>query len=248
MKEPTRLREDSRVPAEARALLGPARATAALPRAVRERSAARLDRALVLPAAAGVFFWLKGIALATGVVLVGVVVPHVLTTLRPTVQASSPQTPSIERAPVARALPLPRVEATVAVVPPATTTAITSPPTPAPAQVLPTPALLASGGVAAPVPSVAPVDSLTREAAMLEQARAAMARDPNAALVLLDAHRAEFPQGELAMERELVAVDALTRLGRTADARTRGEALLPAARGSIYEARLVALLRALQRH
>jgi hypothetical protein len=40
------------------------------------------------------------------------------------------------------------------------------------------------------------------------------------------------------MEREMVAIDALRRLGRTGDARARAEAMLSRARGSLYEERV----------
>jgi hypothetical protein len=86
---------------------------------------------------------------------------------------------------------------------------------------------------------------LAREAAMLEQARAALNRNPGAALAIADRHAATFPDGSLGMERELLAVQALQRLGRVAEARSRGLRLLEQARGSIYEQRVNALLDAL---
>jgi hypothetical protein len=86
------------------------------------------------------------------------------------------------------------------------------------------------------------VDSLAREAAMLEAARGLLDRDPAGALARLDRHAATFPAATLAIERELLAVDALQRLGRTREAQARGAALLEQARGSIYEDRVRALL------
>jgi hypothetical protein len=48
----------------------------------------------------------------------------------------------------------------------------------------------------------------------------------------------------MGMERELVAVDALIRLGRRDEARTRAEALRVRAAGSLYEERVRKLLDA----
>jgi hypothetical protein len=86
-------------------------------------------------------------------------------------------------------------------------------------------------------------DLLAREAALLEAARAALAADPAHALAEANAHAREFPTGQLATERELVAVEALVRLGNRADARARGDALLQRDPRGIYRDRVQALLR-----
>jgi hypothetical protein len=97
---------------------------------------------------------------------------------------------------------------------------------------------------AAPPPRGAPsADSLAREAAMLEEARSLLERDPGAALAALDRYASVFPSGSLGIERELLAVSALRRLGRAREAQARGAALLQQARGSIYEERVRALLQ-----
>jgi len=85
-------------------------------------------------------------------------------------------------------------------------------------------------------------DSLAREAALLERARASLNSSPAQALSLADQHARAFPTGKLSLERELVAVDALRRLGQPRAARARGEALLRLASGSIYEDRVRHLL------
>jgi hypothetical protein len=87
------------------------------------------------------------------------------------------------------------------------------------------------------------MDALAREAAMLEEARALLDRDPGGALGALDRYAAAFPSGSLGIERELLAVAALRKLGRDREAQTRGAALLERARGSIYEERVTALLK-----
>ncbi|WP_437720267.1 hypothetical protein [Sorangium sp. So ce861] len=79
---------------------------------------------------------------------------------------------------------------------------------------------------AAPRAALLERDELLREAGRLAEVRAALARSPEAPLDLLDEHRAEFPDGRLAAERELVAIDALLRSGRAGGARARAEAFL----------------------
>jgi RNA polymerase sigma-70 factor (ECF subfamily) len=88
--------------------------------------------------------------------------------------------------------------------------------------------------VAAPVavpPPTAPgagagaVNPLDREVALLGRAQALLDRDPAAALAQLDAHAAQFPLGEMAAERDYLAVRALLRLGRRREAATRADAL-----------------------
>jgi len=59
------------------------------------------------------------------------------------------------------------------------------------------------------------------EAQLLTEAHAALTGDAAQALRLADQHRARFPRGALAAERELLAVRALEQLDRQAEARTR---------------------------
>jgi hypothetical protein len=76
------------------------------------------------------------------------------------------------------------------------------------------------------------------EFGLLWQARVKIRRDPAGALALLDAHAGRFANGQLAPEREVLAVEALRALGRTdeAEARLRGfRAKYP---GSIHLRRL----------
>jgi len=227
MSEPKRMRDDVSASAEARRLLRPALSTRPLPKSVRERSAARLDRVLIMPAAASLMLWLKGIALATGAVLLFVAAPVLLRrgSSTPAPVAAGP----IAARPASRPSPL------------APTTSHSAEPLAAPTASDPRPLR----GPWPPPPLAPPRvdgDSLAREAAMLEHARAVLDQSPAVTLERLEAHRTEFPSGELAMERELLAIDALSRLGRSAEARARGEAMLQAAPGSIYDARVRAIL------
>ena len=81
-------------------------------------------------------------------------------------------------------------------------------------------------------------DTLSREVALLERAGALSRPDGEAALAVLNEHVRRFPNGKLRVERELLALDTLERLGRRAEARARAAELLISARGTIYEARV----------
>ncbi|UQA56754.1 tetratricopeptide repeat protein [Polyangium aurulentum] len=75
-------------------------------------------------------------------------------------------------------------------------------------------------------PAALDTDALLREAELLEKARTGVARDPEGALRALDGHRASFPAGQLTAEREYLAIDALSRLGRHDEARARAKAFV----------------------
>lgn len=61
------------------------------------------------------------------------------------------------------------------------------------------------------------------EDAMLEQARRALGSDPRRALALTREHETTYPGGVLAQEREVIAIEALRRLGRADEAARRLE-------------------------
>jgi hypothetical protein len=200
-------------------------------REARARSAARVDRLVAVPVAAGVVIWLKGVAIAAGL---GVVTVVTVTRVLPALQGA----PSKAVAPVSAGTTSSHRSVEI--------------PAPPPVTVIPTPTAIST---ATPTPTATPTaiptstptastdnDGLAREVALLEKARGALDRDPSSTLAMLDVHAAEFPNGTLSMERELLAVDALRRLGRVADAKARGEALLGRARGSIYERRVKGML------
>ncbi|MCA9648241.1 MAG: hypothetical protein H6718_00870 [Polyangiaceae bacterium] len=64
---------------------------------------------------------------------------------------------------------------------------------------------------------------LLEESRLLSAARAALATDPKKALALTEQHRAKFPQGTLAQEREVIAIQALGKLGNKKDADQRAD-------------------------
>lgn len=91
---------------------------------------------------------------------------------------------------------------------------------PAPVVVAPEPVKVA------PKPVVAvkkpAVDTLGRERVLLDVARTALnSKDTVKALAAVDAHRSEFPSGQLVEEREALAVQVLLKAGRKDEAQTR---------------------------
>jgi hypothetical protein len=70
------------------------------------------------------------------------------------------------------------------------------------------------------------------------EARRALPSDPARALELADNHRALYPRGLLAQEREMIAIDALESLGREAAARARALTFLRRWADTSYAAQL----------
>jgi hypothetical protein len=77
---------------------------------------------------------------------------------------------------------------------------------------------------------------------LIAAARRAVKARPARALALTARHLARFPRGQLAQEREVLAVEALVRLERRAAACARAARLLAAAPHSSYRLRLRGLL------
>jgi hypothetical protein len=231
MSRPVRFREDASAPDDVRALLRAAGRSRPLTDDMRARSAARIDRLAAVPAAAGLLLWLKGVAIAAGLGIVGVgVVMRVLpaTHAGPVKPMATGMGATASRGAVE--IPAPPPVRTTATSTPTSTSTSTSTPTPTPTSTS---------------TASSESDLLAREVVLLEKARGSLDRDPASSLATLEAHAAEFPTGTLRMERELLAVDALRRLGRFTGARARGEALLARAPGSIYEERVRAILASL---
>ncbi len=66
---------------------------------------------------------------------------------------------------------------------------------------------------------------LAAERRLLDSARSALVgSDPEHALSLLDAHRAQFPRGLLSEERDALSIQALVKAGRNEEARARARA------------------------
>ncbi len=76
------------------------------------------------------------------------------------------------------------------------------------------------------------------EAELLRQAQAALAQHPAQALALTRQHSSRFPRGALTQEREVIAIEALERLGRKRAAADRALAFEKSYRGSVHQSRL----------
>ncbi|MFO0592662.1 MAG: hypothetical protein U0441_34275 [Polyangiaceae bacterium] len=229
MSEPRRLRDDASD--DVRALLRAVPPSRSMSAAEVDRSRARLAGAVTAAAVAGGLSWFSGAAFGAGL---GVVV-GVASLFAPPWFAQEPPAPSA-------------VPASVAVAPPSTLAPApaqaTSTPEPSVSPVrAPTPGIV---GASTGAPSAAPsssVDALAEEAALLDRARAALGT-PASALRITEEHASRFPRGKLGMEREMIAIEALRRLGRGAESRARAESLLARAKGSLYEDRLRKMLEA----
>jgi hypothetical protein len=83
-------------------------------------------------------------------------------------------------------------------------------------------ALAVEAPAAVAVPQRAPVpDVELSEAEILLAARRSLVADPAAALSAVNQHERRFPSGRLVEEREVLAIEALRNLGRTAEMETR---------------------------
>jgi len=84
--------------------------------------------------------------------------------------------------------------------------------------------------------------SIADEAKLLELARTQLGQDPARALEFVQRHLQLYPDGQLSAERELIAVEALLRLGRRPEAEQRAAPRLQQAPDSLYARRLRKLL------
>jgi hypothetical protein len=93
------------------------------------------------------------------------------------------------------------------------------------------PSVAPSAPVQAPAPQVRAVATPLRdshvstpanEATLLDQARLLLPTEPRRALALTQEHAKRFPRSVLAQEREVIAIQALSRLGKTDAAKKRG--------------------------
>lgn len=87
-----------------------------------------------------------------------------------------------------------------------------------------------------------PATDISEEARLLETARGSLASDPAFALAVVQHHELKYPNGQLSAEREFIAVDALLRLGRRAEAERRAGPSLTRDPEGLYAKRLRQLL------
>jgi hypothetical protein len=109
------------------------------------------------------------------------------------------------------------------------------PPAGAPAPEPPTPSAASARAVIPP--AFRPAET---EAEYLERARGALGKSPALALALANQHRSRFPYGVLAQEREVIAIEALKRLGRSAEAERRSSDFASRYPNSAYRKKLEA--------
>jgi hypothetical protein len=100
------------------------------------------------------------------------------------------------------------------------------------------PAPGAPSASSAPRPTAGAARPAETEAELLERARNALSANPARALALTEQHRAHFPAGVLAQEREVIAIQALKRLGRTDEAAERSAAFARRYPNSAYRKKL----------
>ncbi len=239
MSEPNRWRADG--PERVRELLRDSKDL--VPRDIsdgeRERVGRRVMRMAAVPAGLGILFWMKGLALGAGLGAMGVVT---VVSVREGWIGGRHETQLSPPAPVptmvASGVALPSALGPIPTAPPSASEAGASVQSPVVSLPPAAPAEVDAGADAY-------VDLLAEEASMLEQARAAIATNPSRALELAQRHAARFPTGQLGMEREIVAIEALRAMGRGAEARGRAESALVRARGGFYEERIRNLLTAM---
>lgn len=126
--------------------------------------------------------------------------------------------------------------------PPAADTTGKSPAPESGADAAPTPSVVAPSSAPSSAPEARPNGAAARpaesEAELLERARRALASSPARALALTEQDRTRFPAGVLAQEREVIAIEALKRLGRSDEAARRAADFARRYPGSAYRKKL----------
>lgn len=229
MKDPVRLRETGTD--DVRALLKHVSGPPEMNADAFARGQRRVARLAAVPVGLSLMFWLKGVALGAGIGAMTIAGVEVVQLARAEWTAPEPSSPPH----VVLITPTKQPMAPSASAPGLPDLAPSSQPA------------AARRGIAAPTPpnldaQVEPVEPLAQEAALLERARGALESAPARALALTREHAREFPSGQLGLEREIVAIEALQKLGRVTEARARADALLRTAPGSYYEERIRNLL------
>lgn len=237
MSEPRRwLSDESDASSELRELLQAARSIEPLPPALDQHVARRVAKLALLPA--GIWALLltaKGIAIATSVaVATSAAVTFGVVAIRARYEPRREEPRPRPRAGAKAAQPrLKRAEAP----------GRTEPPRPAVEPNTVAQAPTARRRIRrAPSERTSAETEVAAETALLERARAELEARPRSALKWLERYDARFPRGQLRSERELIAIDALTRLGRRGAARARGRAFLEHYPHSPYRERVLRLL------
>jgi hypothetical protein len=138
-----------------------------------------------------------------------------------------------EQVPEARPLPA-EPKAAIPVAPPPVAPAPVAPPESATADAPSAPSASAERSA----PRVDRRSNAEVEADLLERARAALRSNPAHALALTSEHKLRFPGGALAQEREVIAIDALRKLGKSDQAALRADEFAKHYPGSAHRYKL----------
>jgi hypothetical protein len=102
-----------------------------------------------------------------------------------------------------------------------------------------------SAEVEPPAPAARPADAASRlreEAMVVRDAERLLGSNPGRALALTEERRQRFPAGALGQEAEVVAIEALLKLGRREAAMARAKSFEASHPGSVHARRLHALI------
>ena len=233
MNEPKRWLDGGGGSPESLHLLRVARGPVPLDGAARGRSRRRVATLSTLPVAAAVGWWstlaLGAVIGATG----SVAVSNLLT------RVSTPPSATSAAASVSARAGLVKPERSAEVVHNPSNEVATTVPSSIRVRT-PVPSPSGARGTADAVELAA--DPLKQELAILERARRSLPSEPGAARLALLEHERRFPGGVLSVERELLMVDALVRLGRRREADARATALEVSSPKNLYGERLDQIL------
>lgn len=109
---------------------------------------------------------------------------------------------------------------------------------------IPTPSSETASVRSAPVAAAAALpSSSSSEFVLVKRGQQVLVSDPNQALLIAEEHARLFPAGDLLQEREVLAVEALVRLGRRNEAKARADVLLRRFADTPYRLRLAHSLK-----
>jgi hypothetical protein len=222
MKDPVRLRDaGSGAPEELQDLLSSAEKPRGLDHEAFVRGLEGVARTAALPVGLAASSWLGGKAAALALATTAAISTAVFVATRE-VPATTPASAPAPSAPPASPRAVTRAAPDVV---PA--------PTPAPVEPVLAPRTDESAPSVAPRPRTA-VSALAEEARLLERARAELDARPARAIEILREHERRFPEAVLDAEHEVIAVEALVKVGRRKEARARAERALARHPGGLY--------------
>jgi hypothetical protein len=111
-----------------------------------------------------------------------------------------------------------------------------------PTESAPAPEVVGSAPVV-PAPTVSH-ERAPSESELVGQAQSALSGNPARTLALCEQLRRLYPRGVLVQEREVLAIEALQRLGRHSQAVARGERFLKTFPGSAHQSKIAAIVGA----